>query len=420
MTIYTYSNDNYKHSFDEVFNISNIEQQLLTNIVSATGARRVGRSYNCRCIVCGDSKTNQRKKRGYILTNSKHTGGNQSNYAYYCHNCGYGNSLIGFAKEYFPEEFKFALSTSRIINDNVYEKPYKRKSEDKEPVKNAEPETPKPKDILISDFLDYGIHKLTTPLENEKMEKIRLKIVNYISNRQMPDLSIEKLYFTFSYRETGNLIQNAMCVSEDNWIIHENIPRLITVVQDYDNPDKVLSINGRDITGTSNKKYVIIKTVLEEELSEHTTQLAKVYNLHDIDIDKPVFVVEGQIDSLFLPNSIAVQGGDINSLIYLFKHLIPKRFHNNFMVILDNDNIKDTRKRNIKTIFNDIKCFNWKNIRSCNLHKDINEIIMSGKMTLYELLNEFMDQFHVNTTNEMTNILNLLNYRKSSYDINRL
>ena len=415
MTIYT-----YKQSFDELFNISNIEHQLLSTIVSATGAKRVGRSYNCRCVVCGDSKTNQRKKRGYILTNSKQTGGNKSNYAYYCHNCGYSNSLIGFAREYFHEQFKFALSTSRIVNlEQKYDKKQQKtaENEEKQPISNKENLISK--EILISEFADYGIYKLTIQIsDNEKLEKIRIKVYNYISNRHMPDVSMDKLYFTFSYRETANKLQSAMGVSDDNWIIHENVPRLITVVQDFENPNKVLSINGRDITGTSNNKYVIIKTVRDEEISEHTSHLTKVYNLHDIDIDKPVFVVESQLDSLFLPNSIAIQGGEVNSLIYLFKHIIPKRYHDNFIVILDNDNIKDTRKRNIKTMINDIKCFNWKNIKSCNLHKDINEIIMSGKLTTTELIKEFMNQLNLGCTTEFTNVLNLLNRNNIPYDIN--
>ena len=416
MTIYT-----HKHSFDEVFNISSIENQLLSIIVSATGAKRIGRSYNCRCIVCGDSNTNQRKKRGYILTNHKQSGGNKSNYAYYCHNCNYSNSLIGFAKDYFHEQFKFALSTSRIINvDYKEEKQSKQQSAVKndEAVKTDEHTTSK--EILISDFADYDILKLTTPIQNnEKLENIRQKVFNYISNRHMPDISMEKLYFTFSYQETANKIQKSMGISADDWIIHENIPRLITVVQDFENPNKVLSINGRDITGKSSKKYVIIKTVKDEDITEHTSHLTKVFNLHDIEIDKPIFVVEGQLDSLFLPNSIAIQGGDVNSLIYILKNIIPKRFHDNFMVILDNDNIKDTRKRNIKTMLNDIKCFNWKNIKSCNLHKDINEIIMSGKLTISELVNEFLQQFNHGCTAEQTNLLNLLNYRNNiPYDIN--
>ena len=154
-------------------------------------------------------------------------------------------------------------------------------------------------------------------------------------------------------------------------------------------------------------------------MTEHTSHLTKVFNLHDIEIDKPIFVVEGQLDSLFLPNSIAIQGGDVNSLIYILKNIIPKRFHDNFMVILDNDNIKDTRKRNIKTMLNDIKCFNWKNIKSCNLHKDINEIIMCGKLTISDLVNEFLQQFNHGCTTEQTNLLNLLNYRNNiPYDIN--
>jgi len=76
-------------------------------------------------------------------------------------------------------------------------------------VKNDE--YPTSKEILISDFADYDILKLTTPIQNnEKLENIRQKVFNYISNRHMPDISMEKLYFTFSYQETANKIQKSM------------------------------------------------------------------------------------------------------------------------------------------------------------------------------------------------------------------
>ena len=61
--------------------------------------RRTGSTYNFRCNVCGDSKTNPRKRRAYILTK-------KSPWVYYCQNCGISTTATKWLKDYFPSYYK--------------------------------------------------------------------------------------------------------------------------------------------------------------------------------------------------------------------------------------------------------------------------------------------------------------------------
>ena len=72
--------------------------------------------YNCRCPLCGDSKTKAWKARGFFYQK-----GNQFNYM--CHNCGASMTLSNFIKkidpvahkQYIFERFKQG-STGRAVS----------------------------------------------------------------------------------------------------------------------------------------------------------------------------------------------------------------------------------------------------------------------------------------------------------------
>ena len=389
----------FSKAFDEIFDTVTLEQFLLSDIVGLLNAKRNANVYNFRCVVCGDSSTNRNKKRGYIYKKN-------GKYHYHCHNCGYSANLTYFAKVYYPDNWKYALMNSRF-------EPIRQNDNDKniQTVKDAPQETTtKPIKTHISyvDLPLYGIYSVLIPSTNEKVEFVRQKIISYMTKRNIPETSLAKLHFTLNYDRSYKKIQDDLGITGDEVINHEPIPRLITLTHDVMNKDIILSISGRDIANKSNKKYVISKCIKEQDLTKLQELSMKVYNLHDVDIDKPVMVVEGQLDSLFLPNAIAIQGGDVNALHELFKHFIPKHCHDNFIVILDNDNIKDTKKRNIKAIKYNLKVFNWQSLRVVNTLKDINEMINSGLITIKTLIVEILRQLRYNQTPDITNTLNLM------------
>ena len=52
--------------------------------------------FNFRCPYCGDSKKSSTKARAYLFCK-------KGFYAFKCHNCGMGNSLVGFLRDHFPD-----------------------------------------------------------------------------------------------------------------------------------------------------------------------------------------------------------------------------------------------------------------------------------------------------------------------------
>ena len=76
----------------------------LSNILEGFKETSPG-TFNCRCPICGDSKKNKHKKRGYWL----HKNGV---YKYFCHNCGATRSVENFLKEFAPnlaQEYKLEV-----------------------------------------------------------------------------------------------------------------------------------------------------------------------------------------------------------------------------------------------------------------------------------------------------------------------
>ena len=58
---------------------------------------KVGHEIHVRCPICGDSKKNPRKKRGYFFLSSS---------SYYCFNCGVSMSGMQFLKHIAGAEFE--------------------------------------------------------------------------------------------------------------------------------------------------------------------------------------------------------------------------------------------------------------------------------------------------------------------------
>ena len=61
-------------------------------------------SFNFRCPICGDSKSDPKKRRGYIY---EHFG----NLRFKCHNCGVASSLPEFLKRVDEELYQEYLQT---------------------------------------------------------------------------------------------------------------------------------------------------------------------------------------------------------------------------------------------------------------------------------------------------------------------
>ena len=105
-----------------------------------------------------------------------------------------------------------------------------------------------------------------------------------------------------------------------------------------------------------------------------------LYNLNHIDKKQTVYVTEGPIDSLFLPNAVAVGNSNLKeALKYLTGILIYENEPRNKEIVRE---MKSSIEANASV------CIWPKTIKE----KDINEMIMSGRTQ-----NEILDTINKNT-----------------------
>ena len=111
--------------------------------------------------------------------------------------------------------------------------------------------------------------------------------------------------------------------------------------------------------------------------------IPKLYGLDTINNNKNIYVLEGPIDSMFIPNSIATAGGDLVSAVKNFDK-------DRLIIIYDNEpRSKETVKKIEKAVFNGYKVVVWpENIQ----HKDINDMILAG------LSSDFIEHIIKNNT----------------------
>ncbi len=179
----------------------------------------------------------------------------------------------------------------------------------------------------------------------------------YLERRQLPDDKINLFYLATKFFKWASQYEPSFKRFK------EDHPRLILPA--YDENKKVLGFSCRAF-GKEDPKYIQIRL---DKTSEY------VYGLDTIDKTKPIIVVEGQIDSLFLDNCVAVGSANYNVDFVL---------SNNVIIVPDND-----FRRNIQ-VCNQLKNIVKKGKTICLLpghfKKDINDIIKKDKITKQQLM----------------------------------
>lgn len=274
--------------------------------------------YNFRCPICGDSKNNKNKTRGYLYSLKNNTN-------YKCHNCGCSVSFNNFLKtidpeihkQYTLEKFKEGHTGKNfVVETPKFEKPNFTKSEKKETLK-----IPK--------------------ASSNTTAKI------YLERRK---LNPDKFYYVDKFKEwTNSLIKTF-----DSKSLQYDEPRIIIPLY-YQN--KFIGFQGRAL-GSNKVKYITI--MLDDEAP-------KIYGLDDIDRNKTVYITEGPFDSTFINNSIALCGADGDVGRWGIKDPVW---------IYDNEprNIEIT-KRISKHIEKNEQVVIWP---STIKQKDINDMVLSG------------------------------------------
>ena len=299
-----------------------------------------GQVANCRCLLCGDSQKSKYKARGYFYIVKK-----SDMFCYKCQNCGASMSFKKYLKLQFPHYSKemrleiFAFNRGHDTPLDTY-KP--------QPIKSIV------QDVKVQ--LDAP-DELLTPLSSLPDDHISVK---YCLSRKIPRSKFSDLYYTKNYREW---VTTHMDVGEKKYPKDE---RLVLLMKDKDG--KIFGAQGRTLTNSS-LRYSTIK---------FDESKPKLFGLDKVDTTLPIFVLEGVIDSLFIPNSLAICGGDIGSAL----EAVGVDF-SNFIVVLDNEPRKsDTVRRMMTAISLGCKICIWDVDPSL---KDVNEMISHG-MSRAEIL----------------------------------
>ena len=302
---------------------------MLSNILEGFKETTKG-TFNCRCPICGDSQKNKHKKRGYWL----HKNGE---YKYFCHNCGATRSVENFLKEFAPDlarEYKLEVLRETQGPSAV---------DDAADVMSKFESKPEFTSLGKRPFKEL---KSISQLSHNHPAKI------YISGRKIPS----NLHYKIFYTDNGYSWARKWLPEKFTKDFDGKDPRIVMPL--CDKSGKCFGAVARSILPTA-QRY------LKMSWSEES---GFVYGLDTLKKDK-VYVMEGQFDSMFIPNSVALGSMHFD----LIKRHLP---NDEVVIVLDNE---PRSKSNVDQL---IKANN-KGYSICVwpshiVDKDINDMVCNG------------------------------------------
>lgn len=228
-------------------------------------------TYNLRCPLCKDSKRSESKARGYFFNYKQ-------SLRFKCHNCGESLTFADLLKQMDPAVFKNYLKERYKSDHNTVF------------VKEI------PKDAFKSNPFAHKVYKedptsvvpMTSVAELDDDHYCK----HYVADRLIPEKFWTSLYFI---EHTKDLAKFAPDKYTER-LAKMTEPRLVFPF--YSDTGKLVGLSGRALNDNP-KRYISIKD--DEEA-------VMIYGVDRFDRNKKGYAVEGPIDSLFLPNCIAVSG----------------------------------------------------------------------------------------------------------------
>ena len=215
--------------------------------------------FTFRCPICGDSKKNKNKTRGYIYQVKTNTN-------FKCHNCGASMSFNKLLKTLDP----------------VMHKQYTlEKFKDGHTGKGFTVEEPK----FVFEAPKFK-QKVELPKASEYPEPS-----GYLTARK---LDPTKFYWAKSFKRYVNSKKQTFESTK-----HDE-PRIIIPLFYNQN---LVGVQGRSMDFGNPKSVKYITVMFNDDAP-------KIYGLDNIRTDVPVYVTEGPFDSTFIPNAIAMCGAD--------------------------------------------------------------------------------------------------------------
>lgn len=308
--------------------------------------------WNFRCVLCGDSKKDKTKTRGYIYKKKDYL-------FFHCHNC---------------HETMFFGQLLKRLDVNLHRQ-YSLESF---------AETPRQKEDETKSFTmaspKFSSKKINLPsIESLPFDHFAKK---YILSRKLPREFLGDIYYSGCFKSFVDEIQ------PEN---EKNIPPLEKriIIPFYDEDKNLLGFQGRALF-ESKLKYITI--MLDDTYR-------KIFGLDKVDLNKPILVVEGPFDSKFLYNAIAT----MDSALFRVAEVLGQ--DREYVFLYDNEKRNPQVCSNMeKTIKLSHKIFIWPRTIA---EKDINEMVINGKGT-----EEIMAMINKHTYQDMDAMLRMTMWRK--------
>ena len=286
--------------------------------------------WNFRCPYCGDSQKSRTKARGFVFRR-------KADLFFKCHNCSVGATLANLIKHV----------DSKTYDDYILER-YREEGVHR----SRNSPVPKPEFKFDAPVFKKNVFKSLQSISQLPQTHPARRLVE---ERKLSEFSNDLFLCPSFYKFTNTLVENKFpSLGGDH-------PRLMIPFRNEEG--EIFAYQGRAF-GDENPKYITIK--LDEDAD-------KIYGLNRVTHDKPVLVVEGPIDSMFLDNCIAVAGADFSKPLSIGGRLM---LNGELTVIFDNEpRNKEICKQIEKNISQGRNVVIWPDsIR----HKDINDMIIAG------------------------------------------
>jgi predicted RNA-binding Zn-ribbon protein involved in translation (DUF1610 family) len=279
--------------------------------------KKSGDYYTFRCPICGDSSINSYKTRGYLFKTKN------DNYAYKCHNCGVSKSYKNFLKDHFPHNHQQLIYSKYKQQDITITK--------------SRPVVYKP--VLFDN--------VPTIKELHKNHTAKL----YLAERKAPPFCYSEFFYVKNFKAFTNSHKhtyNNLDVEEERIVF----PLIIDGV--------IVGYQGRLISGNG-LRYI---TIMLDPYAP------KIFGIDDLDFHQPIYITEGIFDSVFVHNSIAMLGSDLN-VDFLDKHKNSK-----FVFLFDNEKYSEVIIKKMKKV---VKLGHSIALFPSHIEqKDINDCVLAG------------------------------------------
>jgi hypothetical protein len=294
---------------------------------------------NFRDPDCGDSAKSKTKARGYIYEK-------KGKLFKTCHNCNVGMTFQNFLKTLDPGLYQeYRLECLRELGTPIQPKPVV--------------DSPKPKKLFCEAL--KGLKRISQLEPNHICKR-------YIEKRRIPTRFHWKLYHCPKFMTfTNGLIPGKFSQEA----LRHDEPRLL--IPFFSRNGKLVGYQGRSFKPDSEVKYI---TIMLDETHP------KIWGLDQVTPTRPVWVLEGALDAMFIPNSIAMNGSDSNDL-----DMIPK---DKITMVFDNEPRNSAIVKKIKkSIDNGFKVVIFPDhVKG----KDINDLVLAGHIE-----SQIVEMLHTNS-----------------------